>query len=118
MMETILNLHHENGTLSMIIENSNYAEANEITQYTEILKSKLYDYNDAYILVTGDLTIVAAPAVQLAFKNIALFTKYITETDRTTIDDAEDLDLVMLMYNLIEYSSIYFGTTGSLWLYS
>ena len=81
----------------MIIENSNYAAANEITQHTEILKSKLYDYNDAYILVTGDPTIIAAPAAQLAFKNIALFTKYITETNRTTIDDTEDLDLVMLM---------------------
>ena len=88
--------------------NSNYAAANEITYYTENLKSKLCDYSDAYILVTSDLTIVANPAIQLPF------TKCITKTDRTTIDDAEDLDLVMLMYNLIEYSSSYFGTTGSL----
>ena len=34
------------------------------------------------------------------------------------MDDAEDLDLVMPMYSLIEYSSNYFDTTGSLWLYS
>ena len=42
--------------------NSNYAKANEITCNTEILKSNLCDYNDAYILITGDITVVAAPA--------------------------------------------------------
>ena len=41
----------------------------------------------------------------------------ITKIDGRTIDDAEDLDLVMLMYNLIEYSSNYSETTGGLWLY-
>ena len=38
--------------------NSNNAAANEITYNTEILKSNLCDYNDAYILVTGDITVV------------------------------------------------------------
>ena len=38
--------------------NSNYAAANEITYNTEILKSNLCDYNDAQILVTGDITVV------------------------------------------------------------
>ena len=38
--------------------------------------------------------------------------------DGTTIDDAENLDLVIPMYNLIEYSSSYSETTGSLWFYS
>ena len=45
--------------------------------------------NDAYILVRGDITVVAAPATQLAFKNCAPFTKCITKVDETTIDDAE-----------------------------
>ena len=45
----------------------------------------------------------------MAFKNYALFTKCIT-----AIDDAESLDLVMPMYNLLEYSTNYFETTGSL----
>ena len=45
-------------------------------------------------------------------------TKCITKIDETTIDDAEDLDLVMPIYNLIEYSSNYSETTGSLWFYS
>ena len=42
----------------------------------------------------------------------------ITKIDRIAIDDAEYLDLVMQMYNLLEYSPNYSGTTGSLWLYS
>ena len=70
--------------------------------------------NDAYILVRGDITVVAAPATQLACKNCASFTKCITKVDETTIDDAEDLDLVMPMYHLIDYSSNYSETTGSL----
>ena len=98
--------------------NSNYAAANEITFNTETLKSNLCDYNDSYILVTVDITIVAASATQVAFKNCSPFTKCITKIDGTTIDDAEDLDLVMPMYNLIEYSSNYSETTGSLWFYS
>ena len=51
------------------------------------------------------------------FKNCAPFTKCITTIDVTTIDDAKDLDLVMPMYNLLEYSSNYSETTGSLWFY-
>ena len=42
----------------------------------------------------------------------------ITKLDEKTIDDAEDLDLVKRMYNLMEYSSRYSETTGSLWSYS
>ena len=55
---------------------------------------------------------------QAAFKNCAPFTKCTTKIDGTTIDDAENLDLVMSMYNLIEYNSNYSSTTGSLWFYS
>ena len=97
---------------------ANYDVANEITYNTEVLKSSLCDYNDAYILVRGDVAATVAPATQVAFKNCAPFTKCITKIDGTTIDDAEDLGLVMQMYNLIEYSSNYSETTGSLWFYS
>ena len=45
-------------------------------------------------------------------------TKYVTKIDGTTVDDAEDLDLVMPMYHLIEYSSNYSETKGSLWFNS
>ena len=66
------------------------------------LKPNLCDYNDAHILARGDITVIAAPATQVSFKNYAPFTKCITEIDGTTIDDAENLDSVMPMYNLIE----------------
>ena len=61
---------------------------------------------------------MSAPATQVAFQNCASFTKCITKIDETTIDDAEDLDLVMSVYNLVQYSSNYSEATGSLWLYS
>ena len=47
----------------------NYDEGNEITYNSEVLKSNLRDYNDAYILVRGDITVIAAPQIQLGFKN-------------------------------------------------
>ena len=97
---------------------SNYDVTNEITQNKEILKSNLCYYKDAYILVRGNSIVAAAPATQVACKNCAPFTKCIAKIYETTIDDAEDLDLLMSMYNLIECSSNYSETTGSLWFYS
>ena len=82
------------------------------------IKSNLCNYNGAYILVSGDITVVAGSATPLAFKNCVPFTKCITKIDGATIHDAEDLSLVMSMYNLLEYSSNYSDTTGSLWFYS
>ena len=97
---------------------SNYNVGNAITYNTEVSKSNLCDYNDAFILVIDDITITASPATLVVFENCKPFTKYITIIDGTTIDDAEDLDLVIPMYDLIEYSSNYSETTGSLWFYS
>ena len=74
--------------------------------------------HDAYILVRCDITVTEAPATQVAFKSCAPFTKCITKTDGATIYNSDDLDLVMPIYNLIEYSSNYPETTGSLWFYS
>ena len=104
---------------NIAIDNSkaNYDAVNEITYNTEVLKSNR-DYNDAYILLRGNVTIIGHQVTQVAFKNCAPFTKCVTKITGTTIDDAEDLDLVMPMYNLIEYSSNYSETTGSLWFYS
>ena len=92
---------------------ANYGVGNEITYSIEVLKSNFCDYNDAYILVRGDITVTAAGVTKVAFKNCAPFTKCITKIDGTTIDDAEDLDLVMAMYNLVEYNSNYCKTPGS-----
>ena len=106
MNQTILNSRQENGTL-------NYDVGNEIIYNTEVLKSNLCDYNNTYILVRGDITVMAAPATQVSFKTFAPFTKCITEIVGKTINDAQDLDLGTPMYNLIEYSSNYSETTGS-----
>ena len=80
-----------------------------------MLRSNICDYNDAYILVRGDTTILGHNFTQTAFRNFASFCKFITKTDRTTIVDAEDLDLVMRMYNLLESKSNYSDTTGNLY---
>ena len=87
--------------------NTNYDVRNEIIYNTEVLKSNLCDYNDAYILVRVNITIIKHQAKQVAFKNCGAFIKFITKIDGITIDGAEDLDSVMPMYNLIEYSSNY-----------
>ena len=95
---------------------ANYDVGNEIIYNTEVLKSNLCDCNDAYVLVRGDITVVESPATQAAFENFALITKCITKIDETTIDDAEDLDLVIPMYNLIEYRSSYSDVTVNLYI--
>ena len=90
------------------------------------LKSSLCDHSDAYILVKGTTsannTAAAGAAVdninrKVIFKNCALFTNCISEVNNTQIDNAKDIDIVMPMYNLIEYSDNYAKTTGSLWQY-
>ena len=76
-----------------------------------MLKSSLCDYSDAYILVKGTITVndTAAQGAsanntnkKVIFKNCAPFTDCISE-----IDNAKDIDIVMPMYNLIEYSDNY-----------
>ena len=99
--------------------NANYDVGNEIIYNTESVESNCCDSNDACILVGGDIIPTAHKnPTPVAFKNSGPFIKCITKIDETTIDDAVDLDLVMLNYNLIEYSSNYSDPTGSLWFYS
>ena len=93
-----------------------------------MLNSSLCDYSDAYILVKGTITIAGAGADAAArqaderdkgvvFKNCAPFTNCISEINNTQVDTAKDIDIVMPMYNLIEYSNDYAKTSGSLWQY-
>ena len=92
---------------------------------TAMLKSSLCDYSDAYILVKGTISVnntaVAAAAVnddkKVIFKNCAPLTHCISEINNTQVDNAKDIDIVMPMYNLIEYSDNYAKTSGSLWQY-
>ena len=95
---------------------------------TIMLRSNLCDYADSYIHVKGRITITGegdnAAAEQaderdkgVTFKNCAPFTKCIRRINNTDIDNAHDIDIVMPMYNLIEYSDNYSKTSGSLWQY-
>ena len=105
-----------------------YNVKSQIKFKTTMLKSSLCDYSDAYILVKGTITINGAAADAaarqaderdkgVAFKNCASFTNCISEINNTQVDNAKDIDIVMPMYNLIEYSDNYAKTTGSLWQY-
>ena len=55
---------------------------------------------------------------KVIFKNYAPFSKCISKIDNTSVGDAKDIDIIMSMYNLIEYSDIYSKTSGSLWQYT
>ena len=86
---------------------------------TGLLKFNLYDNNGAYILLRDKIIIIESNATtQVAFKDCARFINYIAKTDRSTRNGAKDLDLVILMYNLLEYNSNYSDRTGSLCFYS
>ena len=91
-----------------------------------MLSSSLCDYSDAYILVKENITVnnTAAEgaaannaAKKVIFKNCAPFTNCISKINNTQIDNAQYIDIVMPMYNLIEYSDNYSKTSGSLWQY-
>ena len=91
-----------------------------------MLRSSFCDYGDAYILVKGNITvnITAADGTaanntikKVILKNCAPFTNRISKINNTQIDNAEYIDIVMPMYNIIEYSGNYLKTSGSLLQY-
>ena len=87
-----------------------------------MLQSDLCDHSDAYNVIEGTITVQEAEDRDnynrnLVLQNNALFTSSISKINNTLIDNAEDLDIVKPMYNLIEYSKNYSKTSGSLWNY-
>ena len=95
---------------------------------TTMLTSNLCYYADAYIFVKGSITITGAGDDDAAkrleeqnkgviFKDCSPFTKYISRINNTDIDNAQDIDIVIPMFNLIEHSDNYSKTSGSLWQY-
>ena len=91
-----------------------------------MLKSSLCDYSDAYILVKGTITVNDTAVAdananntnnKVTFKNCAPFINCISEINSTQVDHAEDIDILMPMYNLIEYSDNYLKKSGGLWQY-
>ena len=123
--QKITNLLNDASNKSSQIRKRNWVETNDdirgayspdkqIRFKTAMLRSSLCDYSDAYILAKGNISVnntVAAGAAanntnkKVIFKNFAPFTHCISKT--TQIDNAEYIDIVMLMYNLIEYSDNY-----------
>ena len=106
-----------------------YNENKPIRFKTPMLRSNLCDYSDAYILVKGTITVTAPGANNgannirdkrnrpLILKNNAPFVSCITRSNGELIEDADDLDIVMSMYNLLEYSKNYRKIIGSLYNY-
>ena len=99
----------------------NYNVNKEVRIKTSMLRSDLCGFSDAHIVVKGTTTVVrpnnAKRNKATVFKNNAPFINCISKINGVKIDNAEDLDVVMPMYNLLEYSKNYRKTTGSLWNY-
>ena len=100
----------------------NYNVNKEVRIKTPMLRSNLCDYSDVYIVVTGNITLTGGSNKSgrkrpLAFKNNAPFIGCVSKINNVLIDNAEDLDIVMSIYNFLEYSKNYRKTTSSLWNY-
>ena len=99
----------------------NYSVNKEIRIKTPMFRSDLCDFSDAYIVVKEIITVTNPDDVSykknLAFKNNAPFTNCILKINGVKTDNLEDLDVVMPMHNLLEYSKNCIKTTGSLWNY-
>ena len=100
--------------------NGQYGVGNEndltIKFEIKVIKSNLFDYSDAYIFVTGYIKVVDVAAnTNVAFKNRAPFTRCVTHINDEHVEAAENLYIIMPMYNLIEYSDNYADFSGSLY---
>ena len=103
-----------------------YSPNKQIRFKTAMVRSSLCDCSDAYILAKGNITVnntaddgAAANNThkKVIFKNCVPFTNCTSKINNTQIDNAEYIDIVMPMYNLIENSDNYSKTSGSLWQY-
>ena len=112
-------INDENNTNYGVNKDTGANNPDTIKYDTRVIKPNLCDYADAYILVDG--TTRAANAVdddtRLALKNCAPFTKYNLEINDEHVDTAENLDIVMPMCNLIEYSDNYQDSSATLYQY-
>ena len=103
-----------------------YSTVSQIKSKTSMTRSSLCDYSDVYILVKGTITVTNTAAAGAApnnrnkkviFKNCAPFTDFISEISNKKAYHAKDTDVVIPIYNLIEYGDNYSKTSGSLWQY-
>ena len=111
-------INDENNTNYGVDKDTGANNPDTIKYDTRVLKPSLCDYEEAYILVDGTIKATnAVNATRLALKNCAPFTKCNLEINDEHVDTAENLDTVMPMYNLIEYSDIYQDSSATLYQY-
>ena len=111
-------INDENNTNYGVNKDTGADNPDTIKYDTRVLKSNLCDYAEAYILVDGTIRAAAANGnTRLALKNCAPFAKCNLETNYEHVDTAENLDITMPMYNLIEYSDNYQDSSATLYQY-
>ena len=101
---------------------STYNASKQIRFKTSLLRSDLCDYSDAYVWVKGTITVTnpnnnANFDRRLTLKNNAPFVSCISKINGKLVENTEDIDIVIPMYNLLEYSKNYEKTSGSLFNY-
>ena len=113
------NLQQENGTLLMTKIMDNMEEERKMIQLLNLrqkLLNQIFVITQMHILVTGDIKVTNIAAVtNLAFRNYASFTRCVTHINDEHVETVEHLDIIMLLYNLIEYSDNYSDSSGSLY---
>ena len=111
-------INDENNTNYGVNKDTGTNNPDTIKYDTRVLKSNLCDYAEAYILIDGDIRAEQPNAnTRLALKNCAPFTKRNLEINDEHVDTAENLDITMPMYNLIEYSDNYQDSSATLYQY-
>ena len=111
-------INDENNTNYGVNKDTGADNPDTIKYDTRVLKPNLCDYAEVYILVDGTIRATnAVNDIRLALKNCAPFTKCNLETNDEHVDTAENLDIVMPMYNLIEYSDNYQDSSATLYQY-
>ena len=111
-------INDENNTNYGVNKDTGANNPDTIKYDTRVLKPNLCDYAEAYILVDGTIRAAAADVnTRLALKNCAPYTKCNVEVNDEHVDTAENLDITMPMYNLIEYSDNYQDSSATLYQY-
>ena len=111
-------INGENNTNYGVKKDTGADNPDTIKYDTRVLKPNLRDYAEAYILVNGTIRGTGGNNnTRLALKNCAPFIKCNLETNDEHVDTAENLDIVMSIYNLIEYSDNYQDSSATLYQY-
>ena len=113
-------INDENNTNYGVNKDTGVGAPDTIKYDTRVLKPNFCDYAEAYILVDHTIRAEGAAVIantRLALKNCAPFTKCNLEINDEHVDTAENLDIVMPIYNLIEYSDNYQDSSATLYQY-